>query len=148
MWPQCTESMHAKIKSHKDYLPIEASLNGIDLLKVIKLICFNIKDEKYVPLKVHEAKMAHYALFKQGRDTDQVYQTKFLNIVQVIDRSGAELGDDPLICDIVCTSLNYSPCTTGAAKKVEISKKVKEYTLATAFIYGSTPNAMETWFQD
>ena len=80
VWPQCTESMHAKIKSHKDYLTIESSLNGIELLKIIKLICFNIEDEKYVPLKVHEAKAAFYAL-KQGRDTDQVYQTKFLNSV-------------------------------------------------------------------
>ena len=67
MLPQCTESMvHAKIK----YLSIEASLNGIDPWKVINLICFNTEDEKYVPLKVHEAKVALYAL-RQGRDADQ-----------------------------------------------------------------------------
>ena len=33
VWPQCTESMHAKIKAHKNYLAIEASLNGIEVLK-------------------------------------------------------------------------------------------------------------------
>ena len=138
VWPQCTESMHAKIKSHKDYLTIEASLNGIELLKIIKLICFNIEDEKFIPLKVHEAKAAFYAL-KQGRDTDQVYQTKFLNIVQVIDQCGDDLGESPLIRELVCKNLGYSPATTTAAKKIEITKKVKEYTLATAFIYGSDP---------
>ena len=72
--------MHAKIEPHKVYLTIEASLNRIEVLKIIKVICFNIEDEKYAPLKVHIAKAAFYAL-KQGRDTDQVYQTKFLNSV-------------------------------------------------------------------
>jgi hypothetical protein len=42
VWQQCTESMHAKIKSHRDYQVIEQSLDGIELLRVIKLICFNI----------------------------------------------------------------------------------------------------------
>jgi hypothetical protein len=57
--------MHAKIKAHRDYQTIEQALNGIDLLCIIKLICFNIEDKKYVPQKVHETKAAFYAL-KQG----------------------------------------------------------------------------------
>ena len=74
---------------------------------MIKLICFNIEDEKYVPLKVHEAKVAFYAL-KQRRDTDQVYQTKFfLNIVQVIKWCGADIGEDPLTRNDVRTSQGY-----------------------------------------
>jgi hypothetical protein len=62
VWQQCTESMHAKIKAHRDYQVIEQDLDGIELLRVIKLICFNIEDEKYVPQKVHETKAAFYAL--------------------------------------------------------------------------------------
>jgi hypothetical protein len=62
VWQQCTESMQAKIKSHRNYLTIERDLNGIDLLKVIELICFNIEDKKYIPQKVHEVKSAFYAL--------------------------------------------------------------------------------------
>ena len=72
------ESMHAKIKSHRDYLSIEVSLNGINLLKIIKLICFNIEDKKYVPWKGYEAKAAFYVL-RQGKNSDQVYKTKFFN---------------------------------------------------------------------
>jgi hypothetical protein len=45
VWQQCTESMHAKIKTHRDYQAIEEELNGIELLRVIKLMCFNIEDE-------------------------------------------------------------------------------------------------------
>ena len=33
------------LKSHRDYQTIERTLNGIDLLRVIKLIYFNIEDE-------------------------------------------------------------------------------------------------------
>jgi hypothetical protein len=54
--------MHAKIKAHRNYKTIEQALNGIDLLQVIKLICFNIEDEKYVLQKVYETKAAFYAL--------------------------------------------------------------------------------------
>jgi hypothetical protein len=31
VWQQCTESMHAKIKAHRDYKTIETDLNGIHL---------------------------------------------------------------------------------------------------------------------
>jgi hypothetical protein len=80
VWQQCTESMHAKIKAHHDYQVIEEEINGIELLRVITLICFNIEDEKYAPQKVHETKAAFYAL-KQGRGSDQAYQIKFMNTV-------------------------------------------------------------------
>jgi hypothetical protein len=62
VWQQCAKSMHAKIKAHHDYHTIEQSLDGIELLRVIKLICFNIEDEKYVLQKVHETKAAFYTL--------------------------------------------------------------------------------------
>jgi hypothetical protein len=112
VWQQCTESMHAKIKAHRDYHVIEQTLNGIELLRVIKLICFNIEDEKYVPQKVHETKASFYTL-KQGRDSDQAYQIKFLNTVQVIEQCGASLGEDPLTRIMVCKDLGYSINTTA-----------------------------------
>jgi hypothetical protein len=95
VWQQCTESMHAKIKAYRDYQVIEEEFHGIELLRVIKLICSNIEDEKYAPQKMHETKASFYAL-KQGRDSDQTYQIKFMNTVQVIEQCGASLGEDPL----------------------------------------------------
>jgi hypothetical protein len=68
MWKQHTESMHAKIKAHLNYQVIEEELNGIELLRVITLIFFNIEDEKYAAQK-HETKAALYAL-KHGRESD------------------------------------------------------------------------------
>lgn len=139
VWQQCTESMHAKIKAHRDYHTIEQDLDGIELLRVIKLICFNIEDEKYPPQKVHECKQAFYAL-RQGRDSDQAYQIKFLNTVQVIEQCGASLGEDPLTRAAVCKSLGLSTTTQVASDKVRIAKAVNEYTLATALILGADPD--------
>jgi hypothetical protein len=130
--------MHAKVKSHRDYHTIEQALKGIDLLRVIKLICFNIDDEKYAPQKVHETKAAYYAL-KQCRDSDQAYQIKFLNIVQVIEQCGASLGEDPITRYVVCTHLGFSTGTVSATEKVEITKTLRDNTLGAALILGANP---------
>jgi hypothetical protein len=121
VWQQCTESMHAKINAHRDYQVIEEELNGIELLRVIKLICFNIEDEKYAPQKVHETKASFYAL-KQVRDSDQGYQIKFMNTVQVIEQCGASLGEDTLTRTIVCKHLGFRANTTTATEVTEITK--------------------------
>ena len=139
VWQQCTESMHAKIKAHRDYQTIEQALNGIDLLRVIKLICFNIEDEKYAPQKVHETKAAFYAL-RQGRDSDQAYQTKFLNTVQVVEQCGASLGEDPLTREMVCKALGFQTTTKDTTELSEITKTVRDYTLGTALILGADPD--------
>ena len=138
VWQQCTESMQAKIKAHREYKTIELDLNGIELLRVIKLICFNIEDEKYIPQKVHETKAAFYRL-KQGKDSDQAYQIKFLNTVQVIEQCGASLGEDPMTRTMVCKTLKYNETTTDATEIIKISKTVRDYTLGAAFILGADP---------
>jgi hypothetical protein len=124
VWQQCTESMHANIKAHRDYQGIEEELNGIELLRVIKLICFNIEDEKYAHHKVHERKANFYAL-KQGRDSDQAYQIKLMKTVQVIEQCGASLGEDPLTRTIVCKHLGFWANTMTVTEVAEITKKVR-----------------------
>jgi hypothetical protein len=87
---------------------------------------------------VHESKAAFYAL-KQGRDSDQAYQIKFLNTVQVIKQCGASLGNDPLTRTMVCKDLGFQPNTTTATEVAEIKKKVRDYTLGAALILGADP---------
>jgi hypothetical protein len=77
---------------------------------------------------------------KQGRDSDQAYQIKFLNIVQVIEQCGASLGKDPLTRKMVCTDLGFNTTTTTATEIAEITKKVRAYTLGTVLILGADPD--------
>jgi hypothetical protein len=139
VWQQCTEALHAKVKAHRGYITMERDLDGIELLRVIKLICFNIEDEKYSPQKVHETKAAFYAL-RQGRDSDQNYQQKFMNTVEVIEQCGASLGEDPLTRLLACKNLGYNANTTTDTEIVEITKLVRDYTLGTALILGADPS--------
>jgi hypothetical protein len=136
VWQQCTEAMHAKVKAHREFKTIELALDGIELLRIIKLICFNIEDEKYAPQKVHETKAAFYAL-KQGRDSDQAYQVRFMNTVEVIEQCGASLGEDPLTRIMVCRDLGFQLNTTDATELAQITKTVRDYTLGTALILGA-----------
>ena len=130
--------MQAKIKAHREYLATEQSLNGIELLRIIKLICFNIEDEKYVPQKVHETKAAFYHM-KQGKDSDQAYQVRFMNTVQVIEQCGASLGEDPLTRAMVCKTLGYNTDTSNLSEISQISIMVRDYTLGAALILGADP---------
>jgi hypothetical protein len=138
IWQQCTEPLHAKIKAHREYQAIEEALNGVDLLRIIKLICFDIEDEKYVPQKVHEVKAAFYQL-RQGKSSDQAYQVKFMNVVQVIEQCGASLGEDPMTRAMVCKDLGYKTDTTRASEIDKITKTVRDYTLGAALILGADP---------
>jgi hypothetical protein len=136
VWQQCTEAMHAKVKAHREFKTIELALDGIELLRIIKLICFNIEDEKYAPQKVHETKAAFYAL-KQGKDSDQAYQVRFTNTVEVIEQCGASLGEDPLTRTMVCRDIGIQSNTTDATEMARITTTVRDYTLGTAFILGA-----------
>ena len=132
--------MQAKIKNHRDHMAIEQALDGIELLRVIKLICFNIEDEKYIPQKAHETKVAFYNLKQGTRDSDQAYHIKFMNTVQVIEQCGASLGEDPLIRAMVCKNLKLQANTTSPSEIAEISKTVRDYyTLGAALILGADP---------
>jgi hypothetical protein len=138
VWQQCTESIHGKIKAHRNYQTIEQALNVIELLRVIKLVCFNIEDEKYAPQKVHETKAAFYAL-NQGRDSDQVYNIKFINTVQVIKQYGASLGEDPLTRTMECKHLGFSMSTTTSTEVADVTKKVRYCNLGASLILGADP---------
>jgi hypothetical protein len=106
----------------------------------IKLIFLNIEDEMYAPQKVHETNAAFYAL-KQGWDSDQAYQIKFMNTAQVIEQCDASLGEDPLTRTIVCKHLGFGANTTIVTEVAKISKKVREYTLSIAIILGADPDS-------
>jgi hypothetical protein len=73
---------------------------------------------------------------KQRRDSDQAYQIKFMNTVQVIEQCGASLGEDPLTRTIVCKHLGFRENTMIATEVAKIAKKVREYILGTAMILG------------
>jgi hypothetical protein len=137
VWQQCTEPMHAKIKAHRDCQAVGRALNGIKLLLVIKLTCFNTEDEKKcVPQKVHVTKTA-FCNLKQEKETDQACQIRFMNAVQVVEQCGAASGEDPLTRIMACKDLGCNVNTQNAAGIAKISSTVRDCTLGAASILGA-----------
>ena len=66
---QCSETMMARVDSHTDGKTVIAARDGIGLLKIIKAICFNFHDQKYIPQSIHEAKQRFYSIQQGQHDT-------------------------------------------------------------------------------
>jgi hypothetical protein len=130
--------MHAKIRGHREHQIIEQDLNGIELLRIIKLMCFNVEDERCIPQKAHETKAA-FCHLKQGKDSDQACQIKFMNTVQANEQCGASLGEDPMTRAVVCENLGRSFRTTTNTEVAEITKTVRDCTPGVALILGADP---------
>ena len=51
---QCTDALVARIEAHSKYTAASVVRDGIELLAIIKSICFNFQDQKYVPQSIYE----------------------------------------------------------------------------------------------
>ena len=52
---QCT-ALKARIEAHPEFLVVSDTLNGVTLLSIIKGICFNFQDQKYVTSRFYSIK--------------------------------------------------------------------------------------------
>ncbi len=137
-WQQCTKQLRQVLEAQKKFESVNRNSEGIELLKMIKLACFKIEEQTFIPQKVVEAKTAFYRL-KQGNDSLQDYHTRYLNQVKVIEQCGSSLSEDPLIRSFVCKKLKILPDTTDDDKLETISKATLGYELATKFLLGTDP---------
>ena len=53
---QCTDSIVVRVDAHSNYEQSAEDRDGLALLRIIKSICFNFQDQKYVPKSIYEAK--------------------------------------------------------------------------------------------
>jgi hypothetical protein len=88
MWGQCTDAMQAKVEADPGFIDLDTFNDGIELLKVIKQLSFNIQSQKYLAHAIHEAKCQCF-LINQGRQsTVQEYLKHWMNHVDVIEMVG------------------------------------------------------------
>jgi len=63
---QCMELLASRVTQHQDWATVNRDMDGIGLLKIIKSICYNFEDQKYVPQSIHEASNRFFNL-KQAK---------------------------------------------------------------------------------
>jgi hypothetical protein len=52
---QCTKTMRAKLKSQTTFKVVDSTLNGLDLLVMIRDLVYQFHSHKYLPHSIHEA---------------------------------------------------------------------------------------------
>ena len=53
---QCTDSMVVRVDAHSNYEQAAEDRDGLALLRIVKSICLNLQDQKYVTQSIYEAK--------------------------------------------------------------------------------------------
>jgi hypothetical protein len=134
---QCTDALIARIEAHSKYATASVARDGIELLAVIKSICFNFQDQKYVPQSIYESKKRWYKI-EQGRGEPLTqYYERYQNNVEVIEQCGGTVGYEEGVQATVYKDEGVSPTTTDAGEIKSVLDKTKERMLATGFIMGA-----------
>ena len=81
---QCTEILKSKLKSRVNWDSMLSTYDMFALLKAIKTIIYKFKDQKYLPLSLHNAKTNFYN-FRQGTMTNPDYLDKFINLTEMAE---------------------------------------------------------------
>jgi hypothetical protein len=86
---QCTDALVARVEAHSKHAMTSAARDGIKLLAIIKSICFNFQDQKYVRQSIYESEKRWYKI-EQGRSEPLTqYYKRYQNNVEVIEQCGA-----------------------------------------------------------
>lgn len=84
VWGQCTEMMKQKVEAMPDYSKGAREKDGIELLKIIRSLCFSYQSQQYTFLLLVES-IYWLTRLRQGKDmTVQVYYERFKNTVEVV----------------------------------------------------------------
>jgi len=77
---QCTKAVHERLKHNHKYVAISEKQDGLELLGLLREICFNYQEHKYAPLAVTQMKQKYFG-FQQLRGVPLTeYYTLFQNI--------------------------------------------------------------------
>ena len=135
IWGQCTEAMKAKLESMTEFQGASLYNNGVELLKIVKTVCFNFASQKYLPQAIHEAKRRFYQQCQGKYMNAQDYLEQFTNHVDVLTHVGAVIGPDTSIV----ASLAGMNATTGLPNPATDAHRIeaRELYLAVSFLLGA-----------
>ena len=121
VWGQCSDTLRTRLQALDTYEEMHSASNGLDLLVAIKDLMYNVQEQKYVPLSIHLAKRQFF-LLSQGRNTVGEYYEQFKNQTDVLDHTGAGIGDDDAITKQVLRSqgINTDDATEAQEDAAEI----------------------------
>ena len=118
------------------YEDMHTASDGLQLLIAIKDLMFNVQEQKYVPLSIHQAKRQFFLLL-QGQNTIGKYYEQFKNQTDVLTHIGAGIGDDEAIMSQVLRSQGINVDDAMDAQQETAETEGIQWYLPSAFLMGS-----------
>ena len=98
LWGQASDAVRTKLEARRDHEDMRQWSAGVELLNAIKDLMYNVQELKYVPLAIHLARCHFYSSFQQHHVDAVHYLEQFNNRVDILERCGAAMGEDPVPC--------------------------------------------------
>ena len=94
IWGQCTRVMQNELEAMSDYETMNEDQDPIKLLKNIKSITYNFRDQKYLSGSMWRAYKTLYNTNQKEEEDLKTYYDRFKNQVKVIENYGGTIGTD------------------------------------------------------
>jgi len=96
VWEQCSDGLQTKLKSMEGFTAAAETSDGIELLKLVKTVCYNYQNQAFKQHALVRAKN-RFIGFKQGKLSVQEYYDQFQNQIDVLKAVGAVCGPDTAV---------------------------------------------------
>ena len=94
IWGQCTKVMQNELEATSLYEEMDRNQDPIALLKTIKSITYNFRDQKYLPGSMWRAYKVLYNTTQREEEDLKSFYDRFNNQVKVIENYGGNIGTD------------------------------------------------------
>ena len=137
---QCTNLLMSKLKSSVNWDAMSYIYVMFALLEVIKTIIYKFKDQKYLPLSLHNTKTNFYN-FRQGMMTNPDYLDKFMNLTDMAESYEGTLHDAAVfkIALLASNLRNIPEENLDKGKRIIINAASREIYLLCAFVITCNP---------
>ena len=137
VWGQASDAVRTKLEARRDHEDMRQRSAGVELLNAIKDLMYNVQELKYIPLAIHLAQRHFYSSFQQRHVDAAHYLEQFNNHVDILERCGAALGEDPGTMRKVYEQEGIDPLTADEEQLQLVRAKAREWYLALAFLMGA-----------
>jgi len=112
-------------------------MNGIDLLKIIRAMCYSFKDQKCLPQSIYEANNRFCSMRQSKHETPVQCCERHQNCAQVLEQCGGTIGQEEELLKVVYKEKKIKISSASASEKDDVSAASRERILGIGFIAGA-----------
>jgi hypothetical protein len=139
VWGQCSDAMRSKVKAVPEFRQVEASTNGLALIKLIRSMAFNFQTKNSLFHSLHELTRLFFTCAQTKNMTVDSYLELFTNRIDVINQCGGEIGIGKGLKKIVAALLGieFDEELMSDDDIKKMNKVAMDRFLGTAFLLGA-----------